>query len=279
MTDDGTTEKKCFEANDLLGDARYADHRFVASEPFARSFAGVPLITPSGYAIGTVSFFDDQPRERPLTTVEVAFMQDIASTTMAHIEKTRLVVAHSRSIRMIHGLSRFIEGKTTADEQLEGSFSNAEHMRDRQNVQTSLLGASRRTHAMNAASNAERIDDYRRTQPHLGFTKPRAASGSSMEESDDGRAQHIRPPGFVELDSRPKTITLESNMPQKSRVVPSNLKSASVKPEPLPTYPPGDLQEDLLSKDVRHSFERAASIINSAMGKQYEEATLNCTEL
>lgn len=270
-TVDGTNEQKCFEAHDLLRDARYANHRFVANEPFARSFAGVPLLTPSGYAIGTISFFDDRPRETPLTAVEVAFMQDIASTTMAHIEKTRLVVAHSRSIRMIHGLSRFIEGKTTADEHLDGSFSNAEHMRDRQNVQTSLLGASHRTHAMNAASDAERIDEYRRAQPHLAFSKSRAVSGSSSEESDAGHSMNSRPPGLTQSGTQPEDMSLESVMLQKPQVVSKNIESASANFDSMPNLPSGDLQEDLLSKDVRNSFERAATIINSAMGKQQED--------
>lgn len=268
LDDDGIVGRSHFEVCDLRKDARYAKHRFVVNEPFARSFAGVPLITPGGYAIGTVSFFDDQPRKHQLSDAEVTFMRDIASTTMAHIEKTRLVVAHSRSLRMVHGLSRFVEGKTTADDTLDISYQNAEDMANRQNALTSQLGASRRTHAMNAASNAERMDEYRRSQPLFSSAKPRASSASTVE-SDCAQPKEFRPsaPATCEPEPRLAGGPLETEAPQRPHVFPARPEDASAQPESTPLHPQRDLQEDLLSKDVRKAFERAAVIINTAMSK------------
>ncbi|MBW4609265.1 MAG: PAS domain S-box protein [Hassallia sp. WJT32-NPBG1] len=48
---------------DTLADERYASDPVVTSEPYVRFYAGVPLITPSGEAIGTVCIVDQKPRE------------------------------------------------------------------------------------------------------------------------------------------------------------------------------------------------------------------------
>ncbi|MCV3213263.1 PAS domain S-box protein [Plectonema radiosum NIES-515] len=48
---------------DTLADERYACNPVVTSEPYVRFYAGVPLITPGGEAIGTVCIVDQKPRE------------------------------------------------------------------------------------------------------------------------------------------------------------------------------------------------------------------------
>lgn len=69
---DCTTTRRYFEVKDLLQDPRYAQHRFVVNEPFARAYAGVPMMSPNGYAIGTVSFLDDKVREVGISEHEVS---------------------------------------------------------------------------------------------------------------------------------------------------------------------------------------------------------------
>ncbi len=48
---------------DTLADKRYACDPVVTCEPYVRFYAGVPLITPSGEAIGTVCIVDQKPRQ------------------------------------------------------------------------------------------------------------------------------------------------------------------------------------------------------------------------
>lgn len=126
---------------------------------------------------------------------------------------------------------------------LEGQQIDA--FANRQTAQTATLGASHRTHALNTATNSERLDEAqqqvldRRSHRHSGqqaIGYPERPASPPPPVSEHG----VDTTGSPGKRSHRSSVASQTNN--------------------------DDRQEDMLSKDVKESFERAAKIMQQAMG-------------
>ena len=111
VTDDCGNEHmvEAFVVNDLAQHDLFKNRSYVAGDPHIRFYAGVPIISSSGYKIGVYSVTDFQPRNG-LTLRELRFMREMADTVMEHLEMTRDREDRNKGERMVRGLAEFIEG-------------------------------------------------------------------------------------------------------------------------------------------------------------------------
>ena len=78
---------KVMEVRDAQLDPRFADNPLVTSDPHIRFYAGAPLITQDGLALGTLCAIDRVPRE--LSHEQKATLQALSRTVVAQLELRR----------------------------------------------------------------------------------------------------------------------------------------------------------------------------------------------
>ena len=79
---------------DALKDERFARSPLVTAPPFIRFYAGAPLLTPEGLALGTLCIIDHEPRD--LSKRQVEMLEKLARVIMRYLTLHRQIRGFSQ---------------------------------------------------------------------------------------------------------------------------------------------------------------------------------------
>lgn len=236
---------QALEYTDLVRHERHSSHPHVASAPYLRSFAGVPMLSPSGFPIGTLSILDDKPRAR-LNQGEITFMHDVAASIISHLELSRTKAVYQRGIKMVKGLSRFMEGKFPKERSKRAPDSSILSSK-RKRADVAELSDNEGT--SNMVSNTELTDWSGRSirdQRRRSIPYSRTLNGTCSKGKHEAESTHIEDFATGVVSQTPQPV---EELPVTNKPIVLTTKA----------------NDDIVAKDIAQAFERAASIIQEGM--------------
>ncbi|KAG9245685.1 hypothetical protein BJ878DRAFT_338818 [Calycina marina] len=287
------TAPKYLSFDDLSQHEVFKTKLVVTDGPRIRGLSCVPLRSSlHPMVIGVYMVVDDEPR-KGISDDEIGFLIDMGVTVMDHLDSIRLNQKQHRAERMVKAIGLFVEGKSTLRDWwlLEGghNYANSKVKKQSRNNTTLHSQADVEFGIQDPKSDDIHLPRHRELLNKIDRpTLSRSPSSSSMshvdrerEHNGDGR------PMLTTGDSNnsntdtttPTNVFSKGHIPRNSSVttfdtsegtVPDTIRHISVAFD-LPSDSPNtevskELQEALLTRDVRAVFSRASNLIREAGG-------------
>lgn len=230
---------------------------------------------------------DDRPRS-DLSEEELQFLRDMATTTMDHIEAGRVRQRHDRAEAMVKAIAVFLEGGESLRHWWLNQASDGHSIQQSEINERSRRGISLEEQADSALGVQDARDTFSPPEmKDLQLPREPAAETSKLSGDSsclDGEREHAnRKEGSVSPDdttspskgpSKHKALSATSGTSASDTVATTATTDRPLHPpatgtlyfDPEPNNASGkELQEALLSADVKSTFSRASNLIREAV--------------
>lgn len=110
-------------STDLVADDRYRDFHFVVNDPFFRFYSAMPLVSPEGYALGTICVMDFHPRD--LSIQQQESLRRLAHQLVSLLEHRRRMIELDEAMQQLdQAHQELARQRTRADDLLDKVLPN-----------------------------------------------------------------------------------------------------------------------------------------------------------
>lgn len=108
---------------DLVVDDRYRDFHFVVNDPHFRFYSAMPLVSPEGYALGTICVMDFKPKD--LTIQQQECLRRLAHQLVSLLEHRRRMIELDEAMQQLdQAHQELVRQRTRADDLLDKVLPN-----------------------------------------------------------------------------------------------------------------------------------------------------------
>ncbi|MDX2240145.1 MAG: GAF domain-containing protein [Leptolyngbyaceae cyanobacterium bins.302] len=122
---------------DALADERFATNPLVIDDPAIRFYAGVPLITPDNYAIGSLCVIDTVPRQ--LSDIQVEALQALSRQVIGQLELRRNLTTLQERERHLSSLVKDLHQTAQREQLIRGVTEHIHRSLDLREILTTTV--------------------------------------------------------------------------------------------------------------------------------------------
>lgn len=242
-------ENQVFEVQNALEDSRFHDNPLVTSNPNIRFYAGAPLITPRGNAIGTLCVISDNPKK--LSRKQINALKILSKEVIAQLElrlnNKKLVVALEKQKEQNKELEKLKKEADTANNlkskflahmthelrtPLHGILNLAEFGRsestitEKDNALTSVLNSAHYlSNIINDILDISKIESGQLEIEHIDFSPSEIINDVVKPQSQQASAKGIK----LNLSKDPSMAEVVKGDPVRISQILNNLCSNAIK--------------------------------------------------